>query len=113
MPNRTLIKRGGGGAAGILGYNFNIITGGPAPAAAAAVGSSSQHQYRSLHHGQSLRASRSVREKMDRRVDGWGDSQQKMDLISAKLRPQVHGPPPFDPRTVKRPDEPILRTRPW
>lgn len=26
---------------------------------------------------------------------------------------QVDPPPPFDPRTVKRPDEPVLRSRPW
>ena len=113
VPSRTTIKGGGAGAAGVLGYNFNIITGGPSLAAAGTAAAQGASYGASLHRGQSFRASRSVKEKMDRKVDGWGDSQQRMDLISAKLRPQLRGPPPFDPLTVKRPDEALSRTRPW
>lgn len=79
---RETVKRGGSGACGMMGYDFNIITG------------------QSHHHGTGTsrhdhlqtsipRVTRNVTELKAREVDAWGDSHTRVDLVSNAVKPQV------------------------
>jgi hypothetical protein len=69
--------RGGSGASGVLGYDFNIITG------------AQKEDPHTRLKATAPRISRNVTELVARGTDGWGDSDHKIDLISGKVRPAV------------------------
>jgi hypothetical protein len=91
------IKRGGGGGQGCLGLDFNIVTGAASNTRAATL----------AHCGPRRIASRlQAPESIDY-------AKQRVDIVTGKTVAVAVRPPLDTAASLKRPNDPILRTRPW
>lgn len=78
---REGMTRGSQGSGGILGYNFNVVTGAP---------KSTGDPHRLPLKSRDPRISRNVTDKEALKLDAWGDvTEHRADIISGKFRPAV------------------------
>lgn len=96
------VVRGGGGGAGILGVEFDIITG----RADATKRNRNQQQT-------GVRRSENTREQWEHGQDRWGDHTRPLDILTGQAKEPVRVPPLPTREQLKRPDVPALSSRPW
>jgi len=103
IESMRTVKRGGGGAGGVLQMNFDIISGQDKPN----VRSDNMKRF-------GPRVSENIREKRsDGGVDSYGQLPQQANIISGKLNPKPRAPPRQTEASLRREDKPVVRTRPW
>lgn len=102
--SRHSIRRGGGGGEGSLGVRFNIITNADAPRA---------RDDTKLRTGP--RVSCNVKDPWRQGANRFGamPGGQTIDIVSGRLKQPHRAPYAPTPADLRRPDEPILRSRPW
>jgi len=99
------VIRGGGGGEGALGVRFNIVTNTPRPDA----------RQRTLQRT-GPRVSANVTEPWRAGSNRFGETMPagaKVDVLSGKMTAAAQAPPRATAQDLRRPDQNILRTRPW
>lgn len=93
------IRRGGGGGEGCLGVQFNVLTGAPVHK-----GATRAERLQNTGPNSSLNAC--ARATDTRQGNTY-------NILSGKQSPTYVAPQRADPQNLKRPDQTLLRTRPW
>jgi hypothetical protein len=99
------VLRGGGGGEGSLGVRFNVVTNAPQPSAR-------QHVLQRT----GPRVSANVTDPWRAGAGRFGEQLQpggRVDVLSGRLVLAAQAPPRATAQALRRPDEAILRTRPW
>lgn len=99
---RESIMRGGGGGEGSLGTRFDIINGKDDPSFRNRV---------SMRTG--ARVSVNKREPWSQGADRYGDHHEPVNILSGQPRTRHNPPPQQNALQLRRPDQPLLATRPW
>ncbi|CAM9600247.1 unnamed protein product [Choristocarpus tenellus] len=98
------VRRGGGGGEGILGVQFNIVTGECEPKA----------RKRALLQAGPRRTLNNKEKEDLHPTDSWGDtSGHYIDIVTGKKRISPAAPPQPTSVSLRRPEETSRRTRPW
>ena len=124
VGTREYIKRGGTGAAGVFGYDFNIVTGekrkdGYNQLSRNRVYNFMKNQKEPLVKREGLlkhtipKVSQNIIDYKARNMNMFGDTNTPINPVNALPVPKVTKPDVIPPHLLKRKDEPILRTRPW
>jgi hypothetical protein len=102
IPKQSVV-RGGGGGEGSLGVQFNIVTNQEDRQA---------RQKTMMRTGP--RVSTNVKDPWLEGTNKFGEHVNgKANILNGKIKPLPQAPPRPTPESLKRPDEAILRTRPW
>jgi len=100
--DKEAVLRGGGGGQGCLGVDFNIVTNQREHAA---------HSKALMRTGP--RMSLNKYNPVNSGADRFGGQAKTIDIISGRTSNAPIAPPQPQPSQLRRPNEPILRTRPW